>query len=61
VAAFLEGRLGFTAIPRLIAAVMAAHRPAVVSTLAAIRQVDGWARDYAAARVAEMSGSTAPK
>jgi 1-deoxy-D-xylulose-5-phosphate reductoisomerase len=61
VAAFLEGRLGFTAIPRVIADAMDAHRPAAVGTLAAIRQVDQWAREYAAAQIADMSRPTAPK
>ena len=48
VASFLEGRLGFTAIPRLIAASMDAHVPAATDTLAAIRRIDAWAREYAA-------------
>jgi 1-deoxy-D-xylulose-5-phosphate reductoisomerase len=60
VAAFLDGALGFTAIPRLITDAMDAHRPAQVATLAAIRQVDAWAREFAAARVAEVSGRTPP-
>jgi 1-deoxy-D-xylulose-5-phosphate reductoisomerase len=55
VAAFLEGKLGFTAIPRLIADAMDAHRPAQVETLAAIREVDAWAREYATSRVPEVS------
>jgi 1-deoxy-D-xylulose-5-phosphate reductoisomerase len=44
VASFLEGRLGFTDIPRVIAESMDAHVPAPVSTLAAIRQIDEAAR-----------------
>jgi 1-deoxy-D-xylulose-5-phosphate reductoisomerase len=60
VAAFLDGNLDFTGIPRLIAAAMGAHRPEQVETLAAIRQVDAWAREYAAARVAEVSRRTTP-
>ena len=47
VAWFLEGRLGFTAIPGVIERTMAAHQPAEVATLEAIRAVDRWARDYA--------------
>ena len=47
VARFLEGRLGFTAIPDVIERTMAAHRPAEVATLAAVRAVDRWAREYA--------------
>jgi 1-deoxy-D-xylulose-5-phosphate reductoisomerase len=51
VAAFLEERLGFTAIPDLIRLSMDAYeaRGAVpVCTLADVRRVDAWARDFAA-------------
>ena len=47
VAQFLEGRIGFTAIPQVIEGTMDAHRPAEVATLAAVREVDHWARQYA--------------
>jgi 1-deoxy-D-xylulose-5-phosphate reductoisomerase len=47
VARFLEGRLGFTSISRVIERTMAAHRPAEVATLAEVRAVDAWAREYA--------------
>ena len=40
VALFLEGRIGFTDIPRVIENTMNAHRPAEVATLAAVREVD---------------------
>ena len=43
---FLGGRLGFTAIPRLIARTMDAHTPAPVETLSGIRALDRWARAY---------------
>ena len=43
---FLDGRLTFTAIAELIAVTMDAHRPAEVGTLAEVRAVDRWARDY---------------
>ena len=46
VAEFLEGRLPFTAIASVIAQAMDAHRPAQVATLAEVRSVDRWARDY---------------
>jgi 1-deoxy-D-xylulose-5-phosphate reductoisomerase len=46
VAMFLERRLGFTAIAEVIEQAMRAHRPAEVSTLAAVRAVDLWAREY---------------
>jgi 1-deoxy-D-xylulose-5-phosphate reductoisomerase len=57
VAAFLEGQLGFTGIAPLIADAMDAHRPSRVETLAAIREVDAWAREFATARVPEVSGA----
>jgi 1-deoxy-D-xylulose-5-phosphate reductoisomerase len=47
VAAFLEGRIGFRAIPEIIERAMAGHVPAEVATLAAVRAVDDWARKYA--------------
>jgi 1-deoxy-D-xylulose-5-phosphate reductoisomerase len=43
---FLSGRLAFNAIATVIARAMDAHRPAQVSTLAEVRSVDRWARDY---------------
>ena len=51
VARFLEGRLGFSAIPRLIAQAMDAYRPQPVETIVDVRAVDRWAR----ARSAEMA------
>jgi 1-deoxy-D-xylulose-5-phosphate reductoisomerase len=47
VAQFLDRRLGFTAIPQVIEGTMNAHGPAEVGTLAAVREVDRWAREYA--------------
>jgi 1-deoxy-D-xylulose-5-phosphate reductoisomerase len=50
VAAFLEGRLRFTGIPDLIRMAMDAYDAngaATVSTLADVRAVDHWARDFA--------------
>jgi 1-deoxy-D-xylulose-5-phosphate reductoisomerase len=46
VARFLEGRLGFTAIAQVIERTMDAHETAEVSTLAAVRAIDRWAREY---------------
>jgi 1-deoxy-D-xylulose-5-phosphate reductoisomerase len=46
VARFLDRRLGFTAIPEVISRTMAGHIPAEVATLAAVRAVDRWAREY---------------
>ena len=47
VASFLRGRLGFTAIPRVIADTMDAHVAAAVNTLEAVRRIDRWAHEYA--------------
>ncbi|MES1254526.1 MAG: 1-deoxy-D-xylulose-5-phosphate reductoisomerase [Acidobacteriota bacterium] len=47
VAAFLAGRIRFTAIPRIIEQAMDTHRPAEVATLAAVRAVDAWAHECA--------------
>ena len=47
VARFLDGRIGFTAIPQVIARAMEAHRPVEVSTIAAVRNVDTAARAHA--------------
>jgi 1-deoxy-D-xylulose-5-phosphate reductoisomerase len=47
VARFLEGRIGFTAIPFVIERTMDAHRPTAVATLDAVRAVDRWARQSA--------------
>jgi 1-deoxy-D-xylulose-5-phosphate reductoisomerase len=46
VAAFLAGRLAFTAIPVVIERTLAAHAPGPVATLADVRAVDGWARAF---------------
>jgi len=47
VARFLDGRISFTAIPHVIERTMCAHQPAPVESLAAVRAVDRWAREYA--------------
>ncbi len=46
VARFLDGRIGFTAIAEVIERTMDAHRTAEVPTLAGVRAVDRWAREY---------------
>ena len=46
VARFLAGSLGFTAIASLIERTMEAHRPFQANTLAEVRSVDRWAREY---------------
>ncbi len=62
VASFLEGRLSFTGIPRLIERTMDASRPSALSTLAEVRAVDEWAREYAQelARDLEFRGMRQP-
>jgi len=52
--AFLEKRMGFMDIPRLISGVMAQHRPADGSGLDDILEADAWARQAAAAWIDEM-------
>jgi len=47
VAMFLEGRIGFAAIPEIIERAMRAHQPAPVATLAEVRAVDRGARAHA--------------
>ena len=46
VARFLEGSLPFTSIAAVIERTMDAHVPEEVQNLAAVRNVDRWARDY---------------
>jgi 1-deoxy-D-xylulose-5-phosphate reductoisomerase len=47
VARFLEGRIGFTAIPDVIERTLDAHQAADVDTLARVREIDRWARAHA--------------
>jgi len=47
VSRFLEGRLSFTGIPRVIEQTLEAHRPSDVTTLAEVRAVDRHAREHA--------------
>jgi 1-deoxy-D-xylulose-5-phosphate reductoisomerase len=59
VASFLEGRLGFTAIARVIAKTMDAHAAAPTDTLEGVRRIDRWAHEYATELVAvshELAG-----
>jgi 1-deoxy-D-xylulose-5-phosphate reductoisomerase len=44
---FLEGRLAFPAIAQVIEQTMDAHQSADVGSLAQVRAVDRWAREYA--------------
>jgi 1-deoxy-D-xylulose-5-phosphate reductoisomerase len=54
VAAFLDGRLGFTMIPAMIERVMNDHRGEPVSSVDVVRRVDAWARERAAALTGEL-------
>jgi 1-deoxy-D-xylulose-5-phosphate reductoisomerase len=47
VEAFLEGKLGFTSIARVIEKTMDAHDASAVNGLDVVRRVDAWAREYA--------------
>ena len=54
VEAFLDGKLGFTSIPRVIERTMNGHSPERVITIEVIRRVDLWAREQARAMAAEL-------
>jgi 1-deoxy-D-xylulose-5-phosphate reductoisomerase len=54
VEAFLDGKLGFTSIPRVIARTMNAHAPERVSTLQVVRAADTWARAFARGMTHEL-------
>jgi 1-deoxy-D-xylulose-5-phosphate reductoisomerase len=62
VSSFLEGRLGFTHIPKVVAGAMDAHTPEPFDsaqgkpamTLAEVRRVDSWARMHAAELAREL-------
>lgn len=47
VRAFLEGRLSFSGIPRVIECVLSAHDPLPASELPAVLEADRWARELA--------------
>jgi 1-deoxy-D-xylulose-5-phosphate reductoisomerase len=57
VAAFLEGRLRFTAIPELIARTMDAHLAGPAGTLGEVRRIDAWARAHASGGVRELQST----
>ena len=57
VEAFLERRLGFTGIPRVIERTMDAHRSEGVDSLPVIRRVDAWAREYARGAARELEST----
>ena len=57
VEAFLDGKLGFTAIPRVIEKTMNTHEIERVATIDTVRRIDRWARQQAhdAARALELT------
>jgi 1-deoxy-D-xylulose-5-phosphate reductoisomerase len=59
VAAFLAGRLGFTAIPELIERVLERHVNAAATTLEAVLGADDWARDTAGTLLAGLARAEA--
>jgi 1-deoxy-D-xylulose-5-phosphate reductoisomerase len=50
VEAFLERKLGFTGIPRVIEETIDAHHAEELSSLQVVQRVDAWAREYARER-----------
>ena len=57
VTSFLEGRLGFTGIPDVIAQTMDAHVPEPAASLAEVRRVDAWARSHASELARELESN----
>ena len=57
VAAFLDGRMRFTAIPEVIARTMDAHRAGPAETLRDVRRIDTWARAHADEVVRELQST----
>jgi 1-deoxy-D-xylulose-5-phosphate reductoisomerase len=57
VEAFLDRRLGFTGIPRVIERTMDAHRSEGVDSLPVVRRVDAWAREYARDTARELEST----
>ena len=54
VEAFLNGKIPFLAIPRIIAATLEAHRVQPADRLETILEVDSWAREQARRQLAEL-------
>jgi 1-deoxy-D-xylulose-5-phosphate reductoisomerase len=56
VSRFLEGLIGFTAIPVVVERTMDAHQPVEIGTISEVRAVDAWARGYSreVARAVEL-------
>ena len=45
-ASYLDEKISFVSIPRVIEQTMDAHSPVPVATLEAVREIDRWARLY---------------
>jgi 1-deoxy-D-xylulose-5-phosphate reductoisomerase len=52
--AFLEGKLGYAAIPAVIDRTMNGHTVENVESVEIVRRIDTWARQYARERVSEL-------
>jgi 1-deoxy-D-xylulose-5-phosphate reductoisomerase len=61
VEAFLDGNLGFMAIPQLVEQVMNAHVSERVSSLQVVRRADTWAREQAREITRELASKNAAK
>lgn len=59
VAAFIAGDIPFTGIDRGLARALDAHEPAAEHTVETVLSADAWAREFAAADVAEQNGDRA--
>jgi len=57
VEAFLERRIAFSDIPKLIDATLEAHRVEPADSLQAIVSADKWAREFVVAAVGDRRGS----
>ena len=55
VAAFLERRIGFMAIPAIIAETMAAHETSPASSLEAVLEADRWSREFAESAIVKTA------
>jgi 1-deoxy-D-xylulose-5-phosphate reductoisomerase len=61
VAAFISGDIPFTGIDKGLARALAAHEPAAEHTVDTVLAADAWAREFAAADVAEQKRSAEQK
>ena len=53
--AFLEGKLAFRSIARIIEQTMNDHTPSPVDTLASVQELNVWAHDHASQIVLELN------